>query len=452
MIKQWLFWINLAIGGLITLLVLATLLTASLRPSEIEVVDIVSAKRPLPQGSFALPKNAYECIGKNMCELKFATMTLQLPDLRNQLVYYGKNGRPDAQAERPILHFAFSNNTTPMSIPAGERLYLIYDRKKTPGQYVGSPGNAETSLWIEATSHGNEATILVSIRDENGTIIREPSAHAQFTLQEKEALRTSGRSWEIGKWRVDGSLLARQKARWMGQDLFLERHGGEEFRSLLGKHRLDFTDEETNYSVYVGVQDCLIWKDDRWQNAQIGKESTNYPLLLVKKIDDRLMNLEMWDVDGKGRIPLTLIRGNEASMGTNLQEQFNFLGARTRSQYIFEVDGQRVLLSPKDWLLQTEEDGWIKLTTPQEVDDYVERKLTGVLFVFDGVVRKEGRQVLMGVVFNAARTEMQEVELPVQQGGVPTATSVRDDKYSSEVASSSVDDDDDDDDDEIDEG
>lgn len=366
-------------------------------------------------------------------------MTLQLPDLRNHLIYQGKNGRPDAKAERPFLHFTFLNNPTPASIAAGEKLYLIYDKKRSPNQYVCSPNNEATPLWIEVASEGNEALVKVSMRDENGEIIRDPQLHAQFTLPEKDTHRP-GKVWEMGKWRVDGSLLARQKARWMGQDCFLDRHGGEEFKHLLGKHRIDFTDEEESYSVYVGVGDSLIWDNGKWKLIQPGEQSLGHPLMVVKKIDERLMNFELWDIGGRGKMPLTLIKVNETWTALNLQDKFKFLGARTRSQYIFEIDGQRMHLSPRDWLLQSE-DGWIKLSSSQQIDDYVERRLKGVLFVFDGVERKEGQQVLMGVVFNSSRNNMEDVAIAVQKGG-GRAT------IPSEEDSEEDDDDDDDDDDE----
>lgn len=386
-----------------------------LRSSEIFTSDAIFTKRSIPNGSFTLPKQAYGLIGKNGCDLKFAPMTLQIPDLHSQLIYYGKNGRPDARLERSILHFGFVNNANPVSVITGERLYLIYDKKRSPNQYACSPENGETPLWIEASPQGNEVLVKVNLRNENGDIIREPAAHHQFTLPEKESLRAGGKAWEMGKWRVDGSLLARQKARWMGQDKFLERHGGEEFKHLQGKQRIDFNDDEEPYSVYVALNESLIW-NGKWKVIPPGEESLGHPLMVVKKIDERLMNFELWDVGGKSKVPLTLIKVNDVWMPQNLQEKFKFLGARTRSQYIFEIEGQRMLLSPKDWLLQTEE-GWIKVTSTRQIDEYVERNLIGVLFVFDGVIRKEGQQVLVGVMFNPARTEMQEVEIAVQQGG-----------------------------------
>jgi hypothetical protein len=88
---------------------------------------------------------------------------------------------------------------------------------------------------------------------------------------------------------------------------------------------------------------------------------------------------------------------------------------------VFEINKERVLLSPHDWMLLTKE-GWIKLTTPQEIDDYVDRKLTGPLFVFDAVESREGKQYLVGTIYNASRTDMQPIEIPLQQtSGKPNA-------------------------------
>lgn len=412
MLNKWLFWINSTIGGLIGLFILGTLFLSFTRPDEISITDPSLTKRALPSCAFAMHKSACDAIEKTF-DLKFSPMTIQLPDFRNQLIYYGKNGRPDAQPDQTVLHFGFAGNQVPFSFQSGERLYLVYENKKVPGQsHVLSPNNAETPIWIEAIARGSDAFVSVKMKNENGEIIQEPSAHAQFTLPEKEAPR-SGKTWEIGKWRVDGSLLARQKARWSGLDIFLDRHGGEEYKGYQGKHRIDFTDEEQTYSAYVGVNDSLIFENDRWKTMQPGKDSREFPLMVVKKFDDRLVNFELWDIGGKNKVALNLLKSNEPWNPQNVPENFKYMGARTRSQYIFEIDGERVFLKPKDWLLQTNE-GWIKLDTPELIDDYVDRKLTGILFVFDGVEYKDDSHILMGVMFNASRTDMQPVELPIK--------------------------------------
>lgn len=414
MIKKWLAWINLsaALIGIALLLVAGWYLMV--RTTEFPMQDFAMRKTEVPKGAFARPKQDYDAIGTPALSLRFSPLSLQLPDLRRYLLYYGKNGRPDASDNRILMHFAFTGNKMPTSVPAGERLYILYDKKQTPPQYVFSPGNAETFLWIEPVLQGNQASIVAGMKDDKGHYIHEPAAYAQFVLPEKEYMRLGGSSWELGKWRVDGTLLARQRARWFGMDKFLEKHGGQEFEDLQKKQRIDFGEGDDTYSVYVGMDDCLVWNNEHWQIAKPGEASLGHPIMCVKKIDERLMNLELWDVDGKAKIALNLLKSNENWMPQNLQQNFKFVGARTRSQFVFEVDKERMLLSPHDWLILTES-GWKKLVTPEDIDEYVDRKVTGSLFVFDGIERKDDRQVVVGTMFNASRTDMVPIEIPVQQ-------------------------------------
>lgn len=425
MTKKWLVTLNQIIVALSILCLLAAAILTFLRPKEIEVINQITVKSTLPKGSFQQPKQAYEAIGEPFLGLKYSKASIQLPDLRKALTFYGINGRPDAELSKPLLHFAFNGNKSLSSVSSGEKLFLRYDKSLNPPQYVFSPKNEETHLWIEAEQVKNEALVKVRLRTEEGEEIQEPSLYAQFSLHPKELGKSSGTAsmGEIGKWRIDGSLLARQKARWYGCDRFLEKHGGEEFQFHVGKQRIDFAHEEdAPYSVFVAQGDCLIWNNDRWQVVSPGKDSLGHPLLVIKKIDDRLMNCELWDVDGKGKIALNLLKSNEPNTTENVENTFRFVGARTRSQFVFEIDEERMLLRPQDWLVMTEE-GWKKLSTPEEIDSYVDRKIQGPLFIFDGIARKDERQVLVGTMFNTSRTDMQTIELPIMQA-YPSGSSI----------------------------
>lgn len=416
MVRKWVTWINYFAFGMIALLLFGALCFSWMRQKSFSLNDGSVRKLEIPKGAFARSTQEYEAIGAPALSLAFAPLSIQLPDLRRYLVYYGKNGRPDAKDERPALYFAFTGNKNPIPLFSGERLYLLYDKKLMPHQYVFSQDNKPAAMWLEATPQGNQALVKVSMLGEGGQLIREPEAYAEFVLPEKEFVRFGGSVWELGKWRVDGTLLARQKARWYGIDKFLEKHGGEEYKALINKQRIDFGEGNEIYSVYAGQGDCLIWVDERWQAVEVGEASLKHTLMCVKKIDERVMNLELWDVEGKGKITLNLVKANETWLSQNLEQSFKFVGARTRSQFVFEINHERMILRPHDWLLLTDS-GWKKLTTPAQIDDYVERKTVGPLFVFDRVERKEDRQVIMGTLFNTARTEMVTFELPLQQNG-----------------------------------
>lgn len=420
MVKKWISFINYGACAAIALLLLFAAyfyLTTQTSFSTSETMR----KTALPQYSFSRNPQEYEAIDSSALSLEYSPLSVQLPDLRRYLIYYGKNGRPDAKDETVALYFSFTGNKAPTPILPGERRYVLYDKKQIPNQYIFSPDNALTALWIEPSAQGNQALVKVKMRSDDGQEVSEPAAYGQFTLPEKEFVRTGGAVWDLGKWRVDGTILARQRSRWFGIDKFLEKHGGPEYKDLITKQRIDFGEGDEAYSIYAGLGDCLVWKENRWQNVKPGEDTLNYVLLCVKKIDDRVMNLELWDIGGKGKVSLNLVKANEAWLPQNLEQNFKFVGARTRTQFVFEVNKERMLVSPHDWLLLS--DGiWKKLITPKDIDDYVERRKIGPLFVFDSVERKDDRQVILGTLFNGARTEMVTIELPLQQGPGPNGS------------------------------
>ena len=409
-------WLNCLVLGLSALLGLGGGWLWFNRPSHLSHAPHLSKENRVPKNAFELAESAYEQIDSPLLSLQQVFPNMQLPDLRQQLIYYGKNSRPDAQSAHTLLHFYLSGGKGVVSTPPHERLYLIYERKGGVGRYGFSPQNEKTSLWIVADPLENEVQISVEMENDKGVRIVEPENHASFRLPEKEFSGQTGKVWELGTFRVDGTLLARQKTRWFGCDRFLEKHGGEEYSHCIGKQRIDFGESDDLYAVFVQPGDCLIWKDNRWAAVSPGQESFGYPLLVIKKMDDRIMTLELWDVEGKGKIVLNLLKSAEPwnlQNTQNLQQIFKFVGARTKTQCLFEIDKKRMLLRPSDWLLLTPQ-GWKKLSTEADIDGYVKRKLSGTLFVLERIMRKDDRQVLVGTLYSPARHECQRVEFALQ--------------------------------------
>lgn len=419
MIGQWITWLNYALVALALMMGMSGAVYWLKRPSEIIANNEILKESTLPKGAFELHENAYQNVGEPILSLEHSPLEMQLPDLRQQLIYYGKNGRPDAQEKHTLLHFSFNGNKTVSSVAPDEKLYLVYDKKSSPPRYTFSPDNEKSSLWIEAKPVDNEVEVNVVLENDKGEKITEPDNYAQFRLSEKEFSRYAGATWEIGTFRVDGTLLARQKARWYGADCFLENHGGDEYQQNLGKHRIDLGENEEIYSVFVKPGECLIWSEEQWKGVEPGEQSLGHPLLVVKKIDDRLMTFELWDVEGKGKILLNLLKSTEpwgAQNAQTLQSTFKFVGARTRTQCVFEINRERMVLRPSDWLLLTPK-GWKKLETAEEIDDYVKRKTTGALFVFEGLSRKDEKQIMKGTLYSPARHDSAPIEICLQTTG-----------------------------------
>lgn len=273
-------------------------------------------------------------------------------------------------------------------------------------------------MWFTASIEEKEARLKLEMRDNDGLAIATDDPLQVFTLAEKEFIRPSTLgSWDIGKWRVDGSLLVRQKARWIGIDKFLENHGGSEYPDYADKHRIDFSEGDENYSIYVKKGDYLVWDQDKWTPcANCSVNTHDKPLLVVKKIDERVMSLDIWDVEGKGKLALTLVKSPESFHHEQVTRDFRFVGARTKTQVVFQIEDERLIVKPNDWLLHTKE-GWKKLSTPTEIDDYVARKLTGTLFIFQEIAKKDEKPVLIGSIYNPNRTEFHEVEMAMLPAG-----------------------------------
>lgn len=441
---RWIGWINLFMCISVLLTASALFYFKTSKSKEIFLASPQDKSNSLPKNSFQFSLDKYEKIDGDFLHLTSSVPTLQLPDLKTHLIYLGKNGRPDAQVENAQLHFSLTGpakQTT--SAFLNEKVYLTFDKGSKQMQYLFSPNNEKTALWFEASlGQSQDLIIHVNMEDEDGKKVKEPAHYAQFRLPEKEFIAPRA-NWEIDQMRVDGTLLARLKARWYGPDKFLENHGGKEFAFAQGRERIDFGEGEDLYYVFVKAGESLVWKDGRWQQIEPGQKTVDLPLLSVKKIDDRLIAFELWNIDGKAKVTLNLLKSNEpwrANNGQAIQQAFKFVGARTKTQNLFEINKTRTVIRPNDWLLLTSK-GWKKLQTPEEIDRYVQRKERGMLFVFEGWKSKEDRQTMIGTLYNISRSNTETVELTMQNSK-PRATAKK------PAAKNSDDDDDDDDDDE----
>ncbi|MCB1136920.1 MAG: hypothetical protein KDK78_11680, partial [Chlamydiia bacterium] len=414
---RWLEKLNFALA---VLLATAALVMASLWVMGAPRVDSnarAPISRRLPAPPFAQDAAAYTAVGEPLIQVELKPVEIQLPDLRRYLQYLGRNLRPDINPDAPLLQLTLRGNEDIYSTAPGEPVYLRYQKTERTGIYLFSDKNEPTSLWVTVTAvpgEREEAEVHVHMRDVQGNPITEPSKFAEFRLGIAKGGGGRGK-WSLGDLRVDPSLLARQRARWYGQDRFMQVHGGDEFAFTRGKERVDFGEGESAYAVYLGIGDALIWKDDRWMSATPGPETRSYPLMQMLKINGKLMNLSLWDGEGENFVKLNLVLSRSPTTPSRVFSSLRFLGTKTRSQAIVQVGDERQVLSRNDWLLLTK-DGWKVLKTVEDVEDYVYRRQVGDLFVFDEIARYEGKQVLKGHVFNTTRTEMQYVYLPLQTG------------------------------------
>ncbi len=422
--------LNAFLFSCVTGLVLLILLLSS-QKAQITTRSTVKSDLPssLPKNLFSLPSECYEKIGEGALALKWTPPHPTVPDLRKELFFLGPNLRPDVLTSKSLFHVGLKSSSEVKSLTLRDRHYLTFQSKTSSmheasnsisrGAYTFSPDNKTTPLWIELScADDHSVRIIVGMTDEAGRLVNCPEEIRCFNLQKGEGQRNAlSQSWEIGGNRVDATLLVRQKARWIGPDKFLEKHGGSDFAYTVGRERIDFIDPAHPYACFVKEGDFLIWKENQWKFPAEDENTSSFPLLVVKKVDEKLMAFELWDREGRGKIPINLIRARGYEPLPDLKQEFKFVGAKTWAQFIVEARSERLILRPHDWLLLTAE-GWEKIDTAEKVDLYVSQKLVGPLFILEKMSKLAGKQVLIGHIFNATRTEVFDVELPAVQSSL----------------------------------
>src|ERR1700733_7823578 len=282
---RWIGVVNLALAGMI--LFVAALFNFLIREKEYPHFISRTEQKELPRSLFGESDEFFQEIGEGLLALTWVPPQMQLPDLRQELFFYGKNARPDSLAGKSTFHFSLKGSEERALIPENERIYLVYQGNYSPRErkdlfrepltiaprplwgevsqtaeldkapYVFSPGNQPTPLWFEAKSiNEHSIEVRVSMLDEKGALVFAPANLSVFPLQLQDFQKTQVHGWDLNGCRVDTTLLVRQKARWIGTDLFLELHGGDDLAYARGKERIDFLDG-VPYSCFISVGDYL---------------------------------------------------------------------------------------------------------------------------------------------------------------------------------------------------
>jgi len=345
--------------------------------------------------------------------LPSSSPVVQLPDLKKYLQFLGKNERPDTTESSCYFHFSLIGDKEVLSIKKGHKAYLAFQRERAADRFQFSPSNQKTSLFFTCEDAQEGVQVQVSFESDIGLKIMEDDKSKKFTLKQQPHLRPIQGEWSVGAVRIDPSYLSKVKARWYGRDQFFEDLGGEDFAHLVGKERISLDGGEKPYFLYASEGEYFVYEKDLWIPGSAASQSEQSPLLEVKAIDDRLMHFVLWDAFGKRQQPLTMIKHPMPQPVREISQEFHFSGAKTKRQFIFDVQEKKMTLILGDWLLHTTELGWMKIDTPALLDQYIEGSIQGDLLVLGEVGKADEQKVLFGRLYSPCRTQKQEVRLPI---------------------------------------
>ncbi|MFS8564304.1 MAG: hypothetical protein LVR00_08390 [Rhabdochlamydiaceae bacterium] len=97
------------------------------------------------------------------------------------------------------------------------------------------------------------------------------------------------------------------------------------------------------------------------------------------------------------------------------EELFSSVRARAASEITCLLGKRRVILKEGDWWLKMD-NGWKKLKTLNDIEDYLDHRLKGELFIFESIAADKGKVVLKGTSFDVMRTTMHPLSMTAVLG------------------------------------
>lgn len=335
------------------------------------------------QTYFSLSKQDYENLGEGILGSKNHRVKKNLEQF---LILSGINSRPDSQPK------CFYCSYRGKALKFNEKIWY-------PLPEIIDEGLEDTAnYYFEMTHTSNGA--LVQIRDRH-------NANFSFELKAQPTIKSA----QIGDYKLDIYLLVRQKVAWVGQDLFLEKYGGEEFSKFKGAQRLDFMHSKSGYYLFAKENSQFVWKDGLWCAA--GADSINYPLMKIEKISPKVMEIVVWDVSGLQREKVFLTKSKPPEFFKK-ESSLRYIGAKSTHKWLFKTDKERLTIEEGDWLILSN-GRWSKVSSGSEIDQYVSRVGFGELFVVKALTEQNGKKQLTGDLFNSSRTEITNLALDVSK-------------------------------------
>ncbi|WP_213358254.1 hypothetical protein [Chlamydiifrater phoenicopteri] len=410
-----------------TVLITAVLSLAVLLPSHTKMTGDICAQllkreesstqslRPLKKELFREIFNA-----EGVLSLAALELAEKMPDLKREFVSISYNGRPDAGSCRYQVKLSSGEVR---AVSPGEKIFLRAKREGKAFSYHFS--DAPGSLWVQCAPalHGSSVEVQVFFLDSAGKRVTTPSDRMKFSLPTTGD--STGIAWEINGDRVDASFGVKQQMRRLGKDLFLVVHGGAEYAVPAAKERFDFrASKGERYSQYLAQGDWLFWDGDKWvPRGLFMGDSTKAPLLEVKRLEEKTAVFDIWNVGGTVKQSITLLRYQTSAMEVSEAiRELSFVGMKSWSTAIvvFQDDvATRTVVRPDDWFIRRE-CGWVKLSSPEDVEEYVVGGLEGPLLVVEGIVKEDAGFVLKGHLFNSNRTVLENIAIPMKRESLPS--------------------------------
>ncbi len=328
---------------------------------------------------------------------------VKFPLLKDMLIFLENTPRPDHKKLRDVFVLGLEGSHEKKVFTDGEIVYLdCSSENEISFSEVISP-----FYFIPKFKENNELDIefTIDFKGDDGEIIYQDSQN--FTLKKKNNFATifHGNMGELGPIT---DFLAKVKI--YESDLFIQMYGGKSFDDIKSSYRICFDNSES--PLFIKAGDMFVWKDGRI--SQDIDKTEGLPLIKVTSLDTYKCELSLWDSEGIYNKVITLQISKPSSNSVKPQDIFLKLNQRTEASVTCQLNNRNVIIRKGDWLLHSK-GKFRNLRTYDEVNDFLRYALKGELFIFDGIIKKEGVSLFVGHLFNEERSQAKTIEIPFSE-------------------------------------
>jgi hypothetical protein len=343
--------------------------------------------------SLSLPSIDYIKVGKGPFAISSKGVSAEFEPLVKELVVLGKNTRPDSGALSTVC-LGFKTSGAQQQLVSGQKLFLAeqgnsyrFTEEKTDLSILPLPMTGEKVLLQIETPDKKEEMILTS------SALFERSLDDEIYVQSLK----KGKMW--------------------APDLFLHQWGGEEYRDLSVKHKVEID----NKVYFLSVGDLLSWDGDEWKIGNPVLEDA--PVAKLLSTSGHEMTFEVWNPSGyiSSRINLVL-QGSKAPQ--KAEEVITSIRPRSPSEITCQLGKRRVIVKEGDWWVKTDR-RWRSLKTAEDLEAFLHHDIQGELFIFEKIENTKGKIILKGRCFDKMRTESLPLSLVVNTEKKAPSSSIK---------------------------
>jgi hypothetical protein len=196
-------------------------------------------------------------------------------------------------------------------------------------------------------------------------------------------------------------------------DVLMQKYGGQEFAPLGNQVILELPSRRGSYALFVTAGNYLQYVDGEWQITALEELQADLPVALVRLASERGIEVDLWEKSGFYPFPVKIEGKKGGAVPFPPESMPSGIRLRTGTQVSCAFGKRRLILKQGDWVIKGAS-GWRHLRNAEDIQLYLQRRLKGDLFIFDGIEKEaQGKLTMKGHLFDETHTYVQPVSLPI---------------------------------------